>query len=161
MTKFGIPLLAAGLLAGIGAIAAVPAFAQIVLPPAEAGVASRETASPTIQPTPFGQHVEDKIAFFKAALRITPAQEMPWAILAAAMRENARALDWATVLARQQSLPVDATRLRVVRAAFDKVQDENDARIRSAIKALYPRLSREQQRMAHALFVDDLQRSHG
>ena len=161
MTKFGIPLLAAGLLAGIGSIAAVPAFAQTMLPPADAGAAWRETGSRTIQPMLFGQHIEDKIAFFKAALKITPAQEMQWAILAAAMRENAKALDQATMLARRQSLPLDATRRRVVREVFDKVQDENEARIRSAIKLLYPRLSRQQQKMANALFVDDSQRYHG
>lgn len=120
MTKFGIPFLAASLLTGIGSIATVPAFPQSLSPAADAGVARSEPGSRMIKPIPFGERVEDRSAFIKAALKITPAQEAQWTILAAAMRENAEALDRATVLARQQPLPADSARLAAIREVFDK-----------------------------------------
>lgn len=45
------------------------------------------------------------------ALRVPAGAKAQWVILAAAMRENAEALDRATVLARQQPLPVGSARL--------------------------------------------------
>jgi len=47
-----------------------------------------------------GQLVDGRIAFFKAELKITPAQETQWQQVETAMRENAKNLDQTVTTAR-------------------------------------------------------------
>ena len=98
-----------------------------------------------------GQFVEGRIAFLKAQLRITPAQEAQWQQVEAAMRENAKALDQTTATARQSRSNMDAVQRLELREQFAKVRVDNDARLLAAFKPLYASLSPEQQQMANQL----------
>jgi periplasmic protein CpxP/Spy len=95
--------------------------------------------------------VDGRIAFLKAELKITPAQETQWQQVATAMRENANALDQAISTAREQRGTTDAVQRLSQREQFAKVRAENDARLVTAFKPLYASLSPEQQQTANAL----------
>ena len=98
-----------------------------------------------------GQFVDGRIAFLKAQLKITPAQEGQWQKVEAAMRENAKALDQAIATARQKSGDRNAVERLEMRDQFAKVRAENSDRILAAFKPLYDSLSQDQQKMADQL----------
>ena len=98
-----------------------------------------------------GQLVDGRIAFLQAELKITPQQEAQWQPVAAAMRQNANALDQVIGSARQQRGAIDAVQRLTMREQFDKVRIENDERLLSAFKPLYASLSPEQQQIANQL----------
>jgi len=98
-----------------------------------------------------GQFVDGRIAFLKAELKITPAQEPQWQRVEAAMRENAKDLDQTTSAARQNRSGMDAVQRLESREQFAKVRADNDARLLAAFKPLYGSLSPEQQQMANQL----------
>ncbi len=100
-----------------------------------------------------GQFVDGRIAFLKAELKITPAQEVPWQGVAAAMRQNANALDQQITSARQHRSGMDAVGRLTMRAEFAKLRAENDTRLVAALKPLYGSLSAQQQQMANALIA--------
>lgn len=154
MKRMSIPFLAAALLAGVSSAAIVPAFAQSPSPVATAQTDTHRPAEHRMLP---GRHVEGKIAFLKAELKITPEQEAQWTPVAEAMRENAKALDRTIMTARQQR-PTDAVQRIALRSEFAKVRDENDARFLAAFKPLYESLSPAQQQAANELFA---QHHHG
>jgi len=98
-----------------------------------------------------GQFVDGRIAFMKAELKITPAQEAQWQSVAAAMRENAKALDQTITAARQNRGATDAVQRLEMREQLAKVRADNTARLTAAFKPLYASLSPEQQQMANQL----------
>jgi hypothetical protein len=98
-----------------------------------------------------GQVVEGRIAFLKAQLKITPAQEAQWQRVEAAMRENAKALDQTIATGRQNHGDTDAVKRLELREQFAKLGADNDARLLAAFKPLYAGLSPEQQQMANQL----------
>jgi vacuolar-type H+-ATPase subunit H len=98
-----------------------------------------------------GKFVDGRIAFLKAELKITPAQETQWQQVEAAMRENAKALDQTMTTARQNRTDMDAVHRLELREQFAKVRAENEARLVAAFKPLYASLSPEQQQMANQL----------
>jgi predicted transposase YbfD/YdcC len=98
-----------------------------------------------------GQFVDGRIAFLKAELKIAPAQETQWQQVAAAMRENAKALDQTITTERQIRTGMDAVQRLELREQFAKVRADNDARLVAAFKPLYASLSPEQQQMANQL----------
>jgi periplasmic protein CpxP/Spy len=146
-----VPFLAAALLAGVASAGIVPAFAQTTTPPA--ATAQSDTHRPMHQRMLPGQRVDGKIAFLKAELKITPAQEEKWAPVAAAMRDNAQALDRAIATARQAQKPMDAVERIALRSDFAKVRAENEGRFLAAFKPLYESLSPAQQQVANQLFM--------
>lgn len=146
-----MPFLAAVLLAGVASAGIAPAFAESSAPPA--ATAPTGEHRPMHQRLLPGQRVDGKIAFLKAELKITPAQEATWAPVAAAMRENAQALDHAILTARQAQKPMDAVQRIALRSDFAKVRAENGTRLLAAFKPLYESLSPSQQQIANALFV--------
>jgi hypothetical protein len=97
------------------------------------------------------QLVDGRIAFLKAELKITPAQETQWQQVATAMHENATALDQVITTVRQQSGTMDAVQHLTMREQFAKVRADNEARLLNAFKPLYASLSPEQQQIADAL----------
>jgi hypothetical protein len=107
-----------------------------------------------------GQFVDGRIAFLKAELKITPAQEAQWQPVAAAMRENASALDQSITTARQNRTGTDAVQRLESREQFAKVRADNDARLLAAFKPLYASLSPEQQQMANQLVGAHHHRHH-
>ena len=107
-----------------------------------------------------GQFVDGRIAFLKAQLKITPAQEVQWQQVEAAMRENAKTLDQTITTARQNRGNMDAVQRLELREQFAKVRVDNDARLLAAFKPLYASLSPEQQQMANQLVGAQHHRHH-
>jgi len=148
---FRTPLLAAALFASVAAFGLSPALAQTGPPAANSGTAQTQ-ARHHARMLP-GQLVDGRIAFMKAELKIAPAQETQWQQVAAAMRDNASALDQAISNARAQRGTMDAVQRLTLREQFAKVRAENDARLLTAFKPLYASLSPEQQQIANDLVV--------
>ena len=148
---FRTPLLAAALFASVAAFGLSPALAQTAPPAANSGTAQTQ-ARHHARMLP-GQLVDGRIVFMKAELKIAPAQETQWQQVAAAMRDNASALDQAISNARAQRGTMDAVQRLTLREQFAKVRAENDARLLTAFKPLYASLSSEQQQIANDLVV--------
>ena len=148
---FRTPLLAAALFASVAAFGLSPALAQTAPPAANSGTAQTQ-ARHHARMLP-GQLMDGRIAFMKAELKIAPAQETQWQQVAAAMRDNASALDQAISNARAQRGTMDAVQRLTLREQFAKVRAENDARLLTAFKPLYASLSPEQQQIANDLVV--------
>lgn len=151
MTRLQKPFLAAALFTGVAAIGLTPALAQTASAPADAGAATREAhnhAGARMMP---GQFIDGRIAFLKAQLKITPAQEGQWQKVEAAMRENAKALDQTITTARQNRGDRNAVERLEVRDQLAKVRAENSDRFLAAFKPLYGSLSPDQQQMANQL----------
>jgi protein CpxP len=100
-----------------------------------------------------GQFVDGRIAFLKVELRITPAQELQWQQVEAAMRESAKTLDQTITTARQNRAGMNAIQRLELRDQFAKVRTENNDRFLAAFKPLYASLSPEQQRTADQLIM--------
>jgi periplasmic protein CpxP/Spy len=149
--RFRTPLLAGALFTSVVALGLSPALAQSAPPAANAG-AGQTHARHHGRMLP-GQLVDGRIAFLKAELKITPAQEAQWQQVATAMHENASALDQAISTTREQRGTMDAVQRLTLREQFAKVRAENDARLLAAFKPLYTSLSPEQQQTANDLFV--------
>jgi protein CpxP len=146
---FRAPLLAAALFTSVAALGLSPVLAQTIPPAANSGTAQTQ-ARHHARMLP-GQMVDGRIAFLKAELKIEPAQETQWQQVAAAMRENANALDQAIHTAHQQRGTMDAVQRLTMREQFAKVRAENDARLLTAFKPLCASLSPEQQQIANEL----------
>lgn len=143
------PFLAAALLASVAAVGLSPALAQNAPTPA----VSEAVQNPMHHHARMlpSQLVDGRIAFLKAELKITPAQEIQWQQVATAMHQNATALDQVISNARQQSGSMDAVQRLSLREQFAKVRADNDARLLTAFRPLYASLSPEQQQMANTL----------
>ena len=151
MVSFRKPILAAALFTGIAAVGLAPALAQPAPAPANPGAARTEAHSHGVERMLPGQLVDGRVAFLKAELKITPAQEAQWQQVATAMRDNAKELDQAITAARQNRGSTDAVQRIELREQFAKVRADNDARLLSAFKPLYTSLSPEQQQVANQL----------
>jgi len=155
---FRTPFLAAALLTSVAAVGLSPALAQNTPAPA---------TSDAVQPSMHhharmlpSQLVDGRVAFLKAELKITPAQETQWQQVAAAMHENANSLDQAIKPARQDLGSMDAVQRLALREHFAKVRAENDGRLLTAFKPLYASLSSEQQQVANQLVAPHHERHH-
>ena len=146
---FRTPLLAAALFMSIAALGLTPASAQST--PSAANSSTAQTQARQHARMLPGQLVDGRIAFLKAELKITPAQEAQWQQVATAMRENANALDRAIGTAREERGTMDAVRRLTLREQFAKVRAENNDRLLTAFKPLYASLSPEQQQTANEL----------
>ncbi len=153
MIRLRTPFLAAALFASVAAVGFTPAFAQSAPTPANSGAGQTATHHHATERMLPGQLADGRIAFLKAELKITPPQETQWQQVAAAMRENANALDQAITAARQNPGALDAVQRIERRQQFARVRADNDARLLAAFKPLYASLSPEQQRMANQLVM--------
>jgi periplasmic protein CpxP/Spy len=151
MIRLRTPFLAAALFTGVAAIGLAPALAQTAPAPANSTAAPSEARHHAMERMMPGQFVEGRIAFLKAQLKITPAQEAQWQQVEAAMRENAKTLDQTITTARQNRGNVDAVQRLELREQFARVRVDNSARLLAAFKPLYASLSPEQQQMANQL----------
>jgi protein CpxP len=151
MIRLRMPLLAAALFTGVGAVGLTPALAQTAPGPANSTAAPSEARHHAMGRMMPGQIVDGRIAFLKTELKITPAQETQWQQVEAAMRENAKNLDQSISTARQNRSGMDAVQRLELREQFAKVRADNDARLLTAFKPLYASLSPEQQQMANQL----------
>jgi Spy/CpxP family protein refolding chaperone len=144
--------MAAALLTGVAAMGLTPAIAETapapVSTPAQSDV---HHGHARMMP---GQLVDGRIAFLKAELKITAAQESQWQQFAAVMRQNAQSLDQVIAGAREhRGAPINAVDRMEMRAQFSKVRAENEARLLSAFRPLYTSLSPEQQQVANQLMA--------
>jgi periplasmic protein CpxP/Spy len=147
------PLFAAALLTSAAVLGLTPALAQTAPAPGDSAAMqsqARHHAGSRMLP---GQLVDGRIAFLKAELKITPEQETQWQSMAAALRQNANALDQVITSPRQQRGSMHAVQRLTEREQFDKVRTENDERLLSAFKPLYASLSPDQQQIANQLLV--------
>jgi hypothetical protein len=151
MIRLRTPLLATALFASVAAVGLTPALAQTAPAPVNSGAVQNEARHHAMERMLPGQLVDGRIAFMKAELKITPAQEEQWQQVAAAMRDNAKALDQAITTARQSHGSMDAVQRLELREQFAKVRTDNDARLLAAFKPLYASLSPEQQQIANQL----------
>ena len=151
MIRLTTPFLAAALFTGVAVVGLAPALAQTAPGPASSTAAPGEARHHLTERMMPGQLVDGRIAFLKAQLKITPAQEVQWQQVEAAMRENAKTLDQTITTARQNRGNIDAVQRLELRAQFAKVRVDNDARLLAAFKPLYASLSPEQQQMANQL----------
>jgi Spy/CpxP family protein refolding chaperone len=151
MIRLRTPFLAAALFTGVAVIGLAPALAQTAPAPANSTAAPSNERHHAMERMMPGQFDEGRIAFWKAQLKITPAQEAQWQQVEAAMRDNAKALDQTNTTGRQNRGNMDAVQRLELREQFAKVRAENDARLLTAFKPLYASLSPEQQQMANQL----------
>jgi protein CpxP len=158
MIRLRTPFLAAALFTGVAAVGLTPALAQTAPGPANPTAAPSEARHHEMERMMPGQFVDGRIAFLKAELKITPAQETEWQQVA--MRENAKALDQSITTARQNRTTTDAVQRLESREQFAKVRADNDARLLAAFKPLYASLSPEQQQMANQLVGAHHHRHH-
>jgi protein CpxP len=151
MMRLRTPFLAAALFTSVAVVGLMPALAQSTPAPANSGAAPSEARHHAMQRMLPGQLVDGRIAFLKAELKISPAQETQWQQVAGAMHENANSLDQAIKTARQDRGSMDAVQRLALREQFAKVRAESDARLLAAFKPLYASLSAEQQQVANQL----------
>jgi periplasmic protein CpxP/Spy len=151
MIRLRKPFLAVALLTGVAAVGLTPVLAQTAPGPANSTAAPSEPRHHAMGRMMPGQFVDGRMAFLKAELKITPAQETQWQRVEAAMRENAKALDQTITAARQNRTNTDAVQRLELHEQFAKVRVDNDARLLAAFKPLYANLSAEQQQMANQL----------
>jgi len=157
MTRVFIPVLATALFASVAAVGLDPALAQTS---ANSGATANEThlqAGARMMP---GRFIDGRIAFLKAELKITPAQEGQWQQVEAAMRENAKNLGQTIAAARQNQDGMNAIQRLELRDQFAKTRSENNSRFLAAFKPLYAGLSPEQQKMADQLIGAAGRRGH-
>ncbi|MDE2165604.1 MAG: Spy/CpxP family protein refolding chaperone [Alphaproteobacteria bacterium] len=136
-----IPVIALSLVAAV-AFAAPAALAQTAAPTAT-------HAAPKAGPDPY---IEGQIAFLKAALEITPAQEAQWDKVAAVMRENNR--ETQQVYDKLQSTP-EPTETAVQRieshVRLAELSVREGKRFLEAFRPLYASLSKDQKATADEL----------
>ena len=160
MMRLRRPFLAAALFTSVAVVGLMPALAQTTPAPANSSAAQSEAHHQAVQRMLPGQLVDGRIAFLKAELKITPAQETQWQQVAGAMHANANSLDQAIKMARQDRGSMDAVQRLALREQFAKVRAENDARLLAAFKPLYASLSPEQQQVANQLVAPHHERNH-
>ena len=160
MMRLRTPFLAATLFTSVAVVGLMPALAQSTRAPANSGATQSEARHHAMQRMLPGQLVDGRIAFLKAELKITPAQETQWQQVAGAMHENANSLDQAIKTARQDRGSMDAVQRLTLREQFAKVRAENEARLLAAFKPLYASLSPEQQQVANQLVAPHYERHH-
>ena len=144
MNKFALS--AVVLAAGIAT--AAPALAQSTTP----GASPDTTQSQRARPLP-GERIEARLAYAKAALKITPAQETQWNALASVLRRHATAMDQQVAQRRaaDRNQPVSAIERMTRRQAMMSEAAVRMGEVLDAAKPLYAVLSDEQKKEADAL----------
>lgn len=131
--------------AGVGALTARDADAQAT------------TAAPQAQAQPErrfdpGRHVEGRIAFLKAELKITDSQAPQFERVAQAMRDNAKEMSQLREQRRaDRDKPRSAIESLEARARFGELRTQQTQRFLTAFKPLYASLSDEQKKTADEL----------
>jgi hypothetical protein len=98
------------------------------------------------------EHIDGRIAFLKAELKITPEQEALWAPVAAAMRANAESMAKLRDEAKEsRDKPESALATLERRQRFADARAKDIAGFTAAFKPLYDRMSDDQRKAADAL----------
>jgi periplasmic protein CpxP/Spy len=151
--KVVLPALAIAALVGgvgLGSLTTQQAAAQATTVPQPAEQHERHHFSPT-------RHVEGRIAYLKAELKITDAEEQQFAPVAQAMRDNAKTMEQAMEQRHgMRDQPQTAVQRLEARARFAGLRAQADQRFVDAFKPLYASLSADQKKAA-----DELLTRHG
>jgi len=154
MTRRTLPALAlAALLAGGAAVAVGPvvADAQSQQQPQQQGHRPDRAA---FDP---GRHIEGRIAYLKAELKITDAQQPQFDAVAKVMRDNAKSMhDAFESLRGDRSQPRTALSRLEARAKFAQLRADGDAKMLAVFRPLYQAMSPDQQKAA-----DEMLGHHG
>jgi len=146
-----LTLPALAVLVGLGGFAgATPAFAQ---------------AAPTVPSAPgpdrvqhehhwsATRHIEGRIAFMKAEIKITPQQEGQWDKVAQVLRDNASETDATMAQLRgQPDQPKSAVDRLAAHGRFAALKAKQTDRLLAAFQPLYQGLSPDQKQAADHLF---------
>jgi hypothetical protein len=101
-----------------------------------------------------GRHIEGRIAFLRAELKITDAQQPAWERVAAAMRANAQQMNqMAQQMRGTRDQPRSAVQQLEQRAQFAETRASADKTFLAAFKPLYDSLSDDQKKTADELFA--------
>jgi hypothetical protein len=137
----------------VGAILTVAA-ATAALAPSLVSAQQAPPAPPPRHERPLpSRHVEGRIAFLHAELKITSAQQAPWERVAAAMRANAQQMDQvAQQMRTTRDQPQSAVERLDQRARFIEARASTEKSFAEAFKPLYAVLSDDQKKSADELF---------
>lgn len=177
-TKTKISLAALAIAVGLGGTAAYisPSLAQAVGGGTQAGEHKGMPGFHRARTGSFGR-IDGRLAFLKAELKITPAQEPAWAAFEKVMRDNAtetkatfekmradrkkafdehkKAADEAKAAGKEAPAikrPSAVERMERMQQ-FTKVRMDRQAKVLTALKPLYASLSDEQKKAADGLFA--------
>jgi periplasmic protein CpxP/Spy len=136
-------------------------IAAIALPAVPIAWAQTSTPAPAAHPAHHpayrhfepGRYIEGRIAFLKAVLKITPAQEAAWDKVAAAMRENVQEMrQMFERLHATRGHPRTAVERLELRAQFARLKATQSQRFVDAFRPLYASFSPDQKATADHLF---------
>jgi periplasmic protein CpxP/Spy len=141
-------------LIGVSSALVLAGTVTVLMP--ESGSAQQQAptaaAPPHERPLP-SRHIEGRIAFMKAELKITGAQERQWDLVASAMRANAGRMDQLMQQMRgTRDQPATAIERLDQRARFTEVRLTNDKSFADAFRSLYQGLSDDQKKSADEMF---------
>jgi Spy/CpxP family protein refolding chaperone len=141
----------AALVGAAGTLATQPATAQATTVPQQA-----QREGHHFSPT---RHIEGRIAYLKAELKITDAQAPQFAPVAEAMRDNAKTMGQAIEQRRaERGQPQSAVQRLETRAQLAALRADDSRRFLEAFKPLYASLSDDQKKAADELLSRHLHR---
>ena len=144
---FAATALVVSLLALGGATALLPSASIAQQPGPGNAPPARERPLPS-------RHIEGRIAFMRAELKITDTQQAHWEQVAMAMRDNARQMDqMAQQMRAQRGQPQSAVDHLDARARLAAARAASDKSFADAFKPLYASLSDDQKKTADDLFA--------
>jgi periplasmic protein CpxP/Spy len=146
--------------AGIATLPVPQAMAQAAAPGAPPPPAAQ--ARPQRPPREFRSHIEGRIAFMKAELKVTPAQEANFDKVAQVMRQNDRERRQRFEEMRaQRDQPHSAVQHMETRARFAAVQAQHTDRLLAAFRPLYDSFTPDQKKAADDLMAPHMGRHFG
>ena len=135
--------------AGLGTLPARDAAAQATTAPQQTQAPERHHSA--------SRHIEGRIAYMKAELKITDAQAPQFERVAQAMRDNAKSVDQAMQQMRgNRDQPQNAVERLEARSQFASLRAQGSQRFLDAFKPLYASLSDDQKKAA-----DEMLARHG
>jgi hypothetical protein len=162
--KFTLPVVAlVAALGASGAVRAPSAAAQDAAAQAQPQAAQPQApARPAPQRFEPGRHIEGRIAFLRAELKITPQQGADWDKVAQAMRDNARETHSTFEQARANRGQAQSAVARLeMRQRFETLRAQQSQRFLAAFRPLYASLSGDQKKAADELFAPHWRHHHG
>ena len=155
MRKPALPALAlVAALAGTAGLSTLPALAQTAQPQAQDQAREHQGHHRDFSAA---RHIDGRIAYLKAELKITPQQEPQFDRVAQAMRDNAAAKDQAMQKMRgDRDQPKNAVERLELRQQLAAERAQDSQRFLDAFKPLYASLSDDQKKAA-----DDMLTRHG
>jgi HPt (histidine-containing phosphotransfer) domain-containing protein len=159
MRKPALPALAlAAALAGTAGLSALPALAQTA-PQAQDQAREHQGHHRAFSAA---RHIDGRIAYMKAELKVTPAQEPQFDRVAQAMRENATAKDQAMQKLRgDRDQPKNAVERLELRQQLAAERAQDSQRFLDAFKPLYASLSDDQKKAADEMLTRHGHHGHG